>query len=87
MDILGGRRYGQDTVYEEWGKNESLNAISVQVFLFESVQQKTKIIITTKLHIDTIFIFNNLNHRSWEMFQFYNLNHRSLQPIDSHDVL
>ncbi len=29
VELLGGRRDGQDTVYEEWGKNESLNAKTV----------------------------------------------------------
>ncbi len=45
MELLGGRRDGQDTVYEEWGKNESLNAKTVFMCVFESVQQKPKNIV------------------------------------------
>ncbi len=45
VELLGGRRDGQDTVYEEWGKNESLNAKTVFLCVFESVQQKPKNIV------------------------------------------
>ncbi len=44
VELLGGRRDGQDTVYEEWGKNESLNAKTVFYVCLSQFNRNQKIL-------------------------------------------